>query len=69
MNKRNNNADAIKRMLSIKEAATYIGLGINSTRTLISDIGAAIAVGKRVVVDRYKLDEFIENTQTWKKAK
>lgn len=53
--------DAIKRMLSIKETANYMNLGINSTRSLITEIGATVKVGKRVLVDRYKLDEFIDN--------
>ena len=66
MNFRTNNTDAIKRMLSMKEAATYMGLGINSTRTLVRNIGAAINVGKRVVIDRYKLDDYIESSTTWK---
>jgi hypothetical protein len=68
MNFRTNNTDAIKRMLSMKEAAAYMGLGMNSTRTLVSNIGAAINVGKRVVIDRYKLDDYIESSTTWKQG-
>ena len=48
------------RMLSTREAADYMGLGINSTRTLANDIGATVKVGKRLLIDRYKLDDFID---------
>lgn len=48
-------------MMSIKEAADYMNLGISSTRTLITEIGATVRVGKRVIIDRYKLDEFIDS--------
>lgn len=48
------------RLLSIKEAAAYTGLGINNARKLMDDIGATVHIGKRVLADRKVIDQYID---------
>lgn len=60
MNIRVSNADVTqKRMLSEKEAQTYLGLGRSSTRKLGDKIKAIQHIGSRVLYDRYVLDSYL----------
>lgn len=49
-----------KRMLSIKEAAAYCGLGINRTREWMDVIGATRHFGARVLFDRNVIDAALD---------
>lgn len=55
--------EGITRLLSIKEAAAYMGLGINNARKLMDDIGATVHIGKRVLADRQILDRYIDEVR------
>lgn len=59
MNARNSeNVDC--RLFDIKQAATYMGLGITSARQLLNDIGARIQIGARVLYDRKVIDAYFD---------
>ena len=45
-----------KRLFSLQEAANYIGMGRNRTRTYMDSIGATVYMGRRVLFDRKKID-------------
>lgn len=60
MNKRLTIADSEKRLLSIEEAAQYIGQGINRTRTYMEEIGAVRKMGRRVLFDRNVIDAALD---------
>lgn len=49
-----------KRMLSIKEAAQYLGLGTRTTRVYMDKIGATVKFGGRVVFDRTVIDSVLD---------
>ena len=59
-------ADIGKRLLSRKEACNYVGLGLNRGVEFCNKSGARVQIGKRVMYDKDKLDEYID-TQTGKK--
>lgn len=54
-----------KRMLSIKEAAAYIGQGETKARIWLKEIGALRKIGKRALYDKVVinavLDAFIDS--------
>ena len=58
MHKSTNSFERIneKRMLSIKEAAFYTGLGTTSVRQWLDEIGAIRKIGKRILCDREVID-------------
>ncbi len=45
-----------RRMLSVKEAEVYTGLGRNAARKLAEDAGAVRKYGRRVLIDKAALD-------------
>lgn len=49
-----------KRMLSIKEAAAYCGLGLNRTREWMDEIGATRHFGSRVLFDVRVIDAALD---------
>ena len=49
-----------KRMLSIKEASAYCGLGLNRTREWMDDIGATRHFGSRVLFDVKVIDAALD---------
>lgn len=49
-----------KRLLSRKEACAYVGLGLNRGVEFCDQSGARIQYGDRVLYDRKKLDEYID---------
>lgn len=64
MSERMNTAVAViplteKRMLSLREASAYVGLGISRARELCERAGAVRCFGRRRLVDRLKLDAFL----------
>ena len=65
MNKRVNNALSFdqKRMLSEKEAGTYLGLGRGKTREFCKDIKAIMHIGSRVLYDRTVIDSYLNNAK------
>ena len=52
-----------KRMLSVKEAAFYIGLGISNTRKFVEDIKAVRTIGNRVLIDKVVLDQYFDSLE------
>lgn len=50
-----------KRMLSINECCDYVGLGKNSTRQLMKDIGAECRVGSRCLYDKHAIDTYFDS--------
>lgn len=50
----------VKRMMSIKEAVAYCGLGTNRGRVFLDEIGATVRIGKRVVFDRAVIDHYFD---------
>ena len=59
---RNNSHDRPKkRLYTVVQASEYLGLSIWSVRKRISDRQIPyVSVGRRVMLDIYKLDEWIE---------
>jgi hypothetical protein len=55
------NYDFEKRMLSIEECQSYIGLGKNSTRKLMKDIGAERKIGSRCLYDKHVIDNYLDS--------
>lgn len=49
-----------KRLLSIDEAAVYIGLGKTRTRETLETFGATVKIGKRVLFDKKVIDEALD---------
>jgi len=49
-----------KRLLSSREAAAYLGLGLTSTRRFCDSIGATRRFGSRVLFDRLVIDKALD---------
>jgi len=50
--------------VSVHEAAKALGLGVTTTKNLIaSGALASIRVGRRVLISKYALDEFVQNSE------
>lgn len=49
-----------KRMLSVYEAAQYLGLGLRTTRKYMDEIGATVKLGGRVLFDRTVIDSVLD---------
>ena len=49
-----------KRLLSLDEFAIYASIGICKARELAAETGSFFKVGKRVLVDRVKLDRWCD---------
>lgn len=56
MQKRIQMRGAEKRLLSLPEAAEYVGLGRNTARSYFEEIGAITVFGRRKVIDRRVVD-------------
>ena len=54
----------VARMLSEKEAQTYIGLKRGKTREFGEKVGAIKRIGRRVLYDRVVLDAALDNLGT-----
>ena len=52
-------ADIEKRLLSRKEACSYVGLGLNGGIAFCAQAGARVQIGKRILYDKEKLDKYI----------
>ena len=48
------------RLMSIDEAAIYVGLGRTATRVWVEEIGAIKRFGKRLLVDKKIVDAAID---------
>ena len=53
-----------KRLLSIKEAAAYIGQGATKSRVWLDSIGAKRKFGSRALYDRYVIDAALDSMQS-----
>lgn len=53
-----------KRLFSIEEAVTYLGLGKSSTRKFLESIGAKQQIGRRVLYDKAIIDQHLNNSST-----
>ncbi len=61
MNARNNStAISDKRLLTIYEAAQYVGLGTKSARKYMEEIGAVRKFGSRVLFDKNVIDQELD---------
>ena len=56
-------AGAEKRLLSFQEAMTYIGSGRKATMDFATDCGAVVRLGRRVLIDKRRIDEHIDQLQ------
>ena len=63
MNKRNSDNNPEKRMLNLKEAAIYIGMGERFTRQYMDEIGATRKFGTRVAFDKRTIDAVLDTMQ------
>lgn len=61
MNKRMVRENAIGRFVSMDELRQYTGLGRDSAMKIGRDSGAVIKIGRRVVYDLKKIDEYLES--------
>ncbi len=48
-----------KRLFSIEEAVTYLGLGKSSARKFLDEIGAKHQIGRRVLYDKQAIDNYL----------
>ena len=68
MRKRQGTTDE-KRLFSLTEAANYIGMGKNRTRTYMDEIGATVFFGRRVLFDRKKIDLALDELTAYNQDK
>ena len=59
LTKTNNNTES--RLLSLREAAAYIGQGTTKTREWLDSIGAKKKFGSRALYDRHIIDKALDN--------
>lgn len=50
-----------KRMLTLPEACEYLSMGYTRTRSFCERCGCLRNYGRRVLVDRVKLDSFLDD--------
>ena len=48
--------EAQRRLLSISEAAVYLGLGKSATRSYLESINAKVKIGRRTLYDKHTID-------------
>ena len=53
-----------KRLFSIEEAVTYLGLGKSSAKKYLESIGAKHQIGRRVLYDKAIIDQHLNNSST-----
>lgn len=49
------------RLLDTNEFSSYIGMGRSSAVILGNDIGARVQIGKRVLWDKVKIDQYLDS--------
>ena len=54
-------ADELSRLMSVEELGRYICLGRNSAMKLGEEIGAKVQIGRRVMYDRVKVDQYFDS--------
>lgn len=59
MNQRARENETLSRMLDIQELQEYVSLGRNNAMKLGADAGARVKIGRRVLFDRKKVDEYL----------
>lgn len=50
-----------KRLLNLNELMIYIGIGRNKAIDFGKESGAIVRIGRRVLYDRKKVDEYIDS--------
>lgn len=50
-----------KRLLSISDVCLYVGLGKNTARVYMDEIGATRKIGSRVLFDKVIIDKALDN--------
>lgn len=60
MNLRIKQNTTASRLMDTEELRAYTGLGRNSAMKLGEEIGAKVKVGKRVLWDRRKIDQYLD---------
>ena len=61
MNKRTTKGNGLGRFVPMDELRQYTGLGRVSAAKIGRDSGAVIKIGRRVVYDLKKIDEYLES--------
>lgn len=61
--------DTDNRLLTIRETAKYIRVGVTNTRKFMDEIGATVKIGNRVLADKQVIDEYIDRTKGAKAAR
>lgn len=62
MKKRNIiNSDSGKRLVSVSDFAAYVGVGRNTALKLGDEIGCKVKIGKRVLFDLRKADQYFNS--------
>ena len=53
------NTGSVARLMSAKEAGTYLGLGRNRCVEFAKSIGAEVAIGRRRLYDKVVIDRYL----------
>lgn len=57
--RKNSNAAVENRLMDTEELRAYTSLGRNSAMKLGDEIGARVQIGKRVLWDKQKIDQYL----------
>lgn len=49
------------RLISVPDAAAYMGVGFNTARKVCGESGSILHIGKRVLVDLRALDAYLDS--------
>ena len=60
MNLRINQSRTAGRLMDTEELRAYTGLGRNNAMLFAEEIGAKVKVGRRVLWDRKKIDQYLD---------
>lgn len=55
------NPDGEKRLVGVVDFATYLGVGRNTALKLGGEIGCKVKIGKRVLYDLKKADQYFDS--------
>lgn len=55
------NPDGEKRLVCVVDFATYLGVGRNTALKLGDEIGCKVKIGKRVLYDLRKADQYFDS--------
>lgn len=58
---RKSKANVSSRLLGLSELQTYLSIGENTARKIGKESGAVVKIGRRLLFDRQKIDEYIDS--------